>query len=61
MRAGTSVQYVWSTERTAKTRALIRQLYSIVATLEEDFESWKFTQDGHLVHQATSRAPLTFG
>jgi hypothetical protein len=30
-------------------RDLIRQLYSVVAALEEEFEGRKFTPDGHLV------------
>jgi hypothetical protein len=43
-------QPLWSAERTAKMRDLIRQLYSVVAALEEEeFEGRKFTPDGHLV------------
>lgn len=40
---------VWSDDRKAKVRDLIRQLYSVVAALEEEFEGRKFTPDGHLV------------
>jgi hypothetical protein len=49
MTPGTGVQQVWSAERTAKMRDLIRQLYSVVVALEEEFEGRKFTPDGHLV------------
>jgi hypothetical protein len=49
MTAAAGAQPVWSPERTAKLRGLIRQLYSVVAALEEEFEGRKFTPDGHLV------------
>jgi hypothetical protein len=49
MTPAAGVQPVWSAERTAKMRDLIRQLYSVVAALEEEFEGRKFTPDGHLV------------
>ena len=39
----------WSEERLAKIRDLIRQLYSVVRKLEEEFEGRRFTPDGHLV------------
>jgi hypothetical protein len=40
---------VWSEGRRAKLRDLIRQLYVVVAALEEEFEGRRFTPDGHLV------------
>jgi hypothetical protein len=40
---------VWPEGRSTKLRDLIRQLYTVVAALEEEFEGRKFTPDGHLV------------
>jgi Family of unknown function (DUF6998) len=47
--ATTGTQPVCSAARTAKIRDLLRQLYSVVAALEEEFGVRKFTPDGHLV------------
>lgn len=44
-----TTQEEWDGERLAKIRRLIRQLYSVVAELEAEFEGRKFTPDGHLV------------
>jgi len=40
---------VWPEGRSKKLRDLIRQLYTVVAALEEEFEGRRFTPDGHLV------------
>src|SRR5580704_19671100 len=40
---------LWNERRLAKMRTLIRQLYTVVAQLEEEFEDRRFTPDGHLV------------
>jgi hypothetical protein len=45
----TETVQVWHEDRSTKLRDLIRQLYAVVAALEEEFEGRKFTPDGHLV------------
>lgn len=49
MNTSTATVQVWREDRSAKLRDLIRQLYAVVAALEEEFEGRKFTPDGHLV------------
>ena len=49
MTAPTSTVQVWHEDRSTKLRDLIRQLYTVVAALEEEFEGRRFTPDGHLV------------
>lgn len=49
MTAPTGPVEVWSQDRRRKLRDLIRQLYVVVAALEEEFEGRRFTPDGHLV------------
>lgn len=49
MTTSTGTLQVWSEDRKARLRELIRQLYGVVASLEEEFEGRRFTPDGHLV------------
>jgi len=49
MNSSTGTVPGWSEVRRTKLRDLIRQLYAVVAALEEEFEGRKFTPDGHLV------------
>jgi len=49
MTTSTETVQVWREDRSARLRDLIRQLYTVVAALEEEFEGRRFTPDGHLV------------
>ena len=49
MTTSTETVQVWREDRSARLRELIRQLYAVVAALEEEFEGRRFTPDGHLV------------